>query len=38
MGVGGFIVSMIYTAYCGSIGAVVGRVIADLVTSFGPPF
>jgi len=34
----GFIVNMIYTACCGSMGAVVGRTIADLVTSFGPPF
>ena len=38
MGICGFIVSMLYSAICGSMGAVVGRVIADIVAIFGPPF
>jgi len=34
----GFFVSMIYTAVCGSMGAVVGRSLADLFTTIMPPF
>ena len=32
----GFVVSMIYTGVCGSVGAVVGRLFADVISEVLP--